>query len=206
MGNSYDFTKSKIPEEIVLDSSVLLNTVQDRSKSDSGQQRIYDATTSFLRRLQSAILNKESYAFAPPQVVTECFHIITLHTISGILGSTFDAIAEYKKRPDLITTCKVPEKIKSFVSLVDDLGIEFLQPNDIPPSENDVLNTFEDEMAKAMKDFLLLFADANIVTVSNRLKIVNLASVDKDFLSLSRKGNFNIYTAPTLVTYGTSKR
>ncbi len=65
---------------------------------------------------------------------------------------------------------------------------------DIP---HDLTTNFEVQLLNYMDKLNLLSTDAHILTIAARLGIMDIASLDKDFLRITRMG-FNIYTAAAL--------
>ncbi len=191
----FDFTLAQLPDFIVLDSSVLLHLVFAAPAHDSREKRLFDDAKTFLRRLKTAIDEDSSCtALIPLQVVTECFHRITITAISRLLPIGANVLVEQKKQPKLLIAADVPTKLSNFIRRIDAIGIEIIQPNEIPDLAS---SSFEEQMQEYMRDLFLMSADAHILTVAKCLEIENIASLDRDFLRIVNS-DFKIYTSARL--------
>ncbi|NWJ98767.1 MAG: hypothetical protein HXX20_23740 [Chloroflexi bacterium] len=193
-GSIYDFTIKALPDIIILDSSILLYAVFP-SPTAPQEQRLFKQARFFLQRVNQAFQDRTCNSLAPLQAITECFHKITLTAVAPLVQDKADIFNELKRRPELITKAEVPKKLDEFCNKLRAIGIEVVQPSDIPEDESSI--RFEVQMVNYIEDLQLLSADAHILTVADRLGIEYVASLDKDFLRIIKEG-FSVYTSPLL--------
>ena len=186
-------TSKSLPRYLVLDSSVLLHAVLP---PPNPPERLFSDTQRFLSRLEIAIAQNTTRAYAPLHAITECYHAITKNALRPFLTATDqkDVTKIHKRNPDILTVANVPERIEKFLDSLFDLGIAIVQLYEF---DEYAPATFEERVLFYMRNLRLLSIDASIVTTADLLGVSNIASVDKDFLRITQEG-FNIYTSKFL--------
>lgn len=178
-----------LPTQIVLDSSLLLACRQE----DDNPQAM--AARKFIGRLGQRIADFRMIAWLLPPVLQECYHVI----LSRSLRRSWEAqlpenrppnwLAAYKRQPDLLANGFAD--LKTFDEILAAIPLTLAQPDDLASSPP--LHSLEDRMRYFITTYYLLPQDAMILAEAERLSVMALATLDRDWRRITE---FDIYTTP----------
>jgi predicted nucleic acid-binding protein len=175
----------RIPDSIMLDTSLLLELVPDIQSHPHHQIAV-----KFLNRLRVATRRREVIPIIPYLVLEEFYfkicqmYLQTAGQQSGIKWHEY-----YKQNPQFISA-KVHPVLVQFYQILQAFPIMILESEDLSVTSASRIPSISDCMTDHIGWFNILPKDATILCEAKRVGVLHVATLDKDF---ERADGFTVF-------------